>query len=198
MPVSLILASTSPYRAALLKRLGVPFSVQAPGVAEELQAGEAPPARALRLALAKAHAVAAAHPDAWVLGSDQVADCDGRILEKPGDADRCREQLAACSGRSVTFLTAAVLARSHPAAVHQHLDRTTVRFRSLTGAEIARYVQRDRPFDCAGGFRCEGLGIALFDGIDGSDPTALIGLPLIWVAGALRQAGLDPLAATHS
>jgi len=198
MPVSLILASTSPYRAALLQRLGLPFSVEAPGVAEELLAGEAPPARALRLALAKAHAIAAAHPDAWVLGSDQVADCEGRILEKPGDADRCRQQLAVCSGRSVTFFTAAVLARGQPAAEHQHLDRTTVRFRSLTDAEIARYVQRDRPFDCAGGFRCEGLGIALFDGIDGSDPTALVGLPLIWVSRALRQAGLDPLAATQS
>ncbi len=198
MPVSLILASTSPYRAALLKRLGLPFTVQAPGVAEELLAGEAPPARALRLALAKTHAIAATHSRAWVLGSDQVADCDGRILEKPGDADGCIRQLAACSGRSVTFFTAAVLARGEPAAVHQHLDRTTVRFRSLTGAEITRYVQRDRPFDCAGGFRCEGLGIALFDGIDGSDPTALIGLPLIWVSRALRLAGLDPLAATYS
>lgn len=194
----LILASTSPYRAALLERLGLPFRVAAPGIAEELLAGEAPAARALRLALAKAHAIAAAHPDAWVLGSDQVADCDGRILEKPGAADRCREQLAICSGRSVTFFTAAVLARGQPAAVYQHVDRTTVRFRSLSGDEIARYVKRDRPFDCAGGFRSEGLGIALFDGIDGSDPTALIGLPLIWVSSALRQVGLDPLAATQS
>jgi len=197
MPVSLILASTSPYRAALLERLGLPFRVEAPGVAEELLAGEAPAARAVRLALAKAHAVAAAHPDDWVLGSDQVADCDGRILEKPGDTDRCRKQLAVCSGRSVTFFTAAVLAREQPAAISQHVDRTTVRFRSLTGDEIARYVQCDRPFDCVGGFRCEGLGIALFDGIDSSDPTALIGLPLIWVANALRQVGLDSLAATQ-
>ena len=94
MPVSLILASTSPYRHALLKRLGLPFSVQAPGISEELIAGEPPAARAMRLARAKAHAIAAAHPEAWVLGSDQVADCNGRILKKPGDAERCREQLA--------------------------------------------------------------------------------------------------------
>jgi septum formation protein len=197
MPVSLILASTSPYRAALLRRLGLPFRVEAPGVAEGLLADEAPAAGALRLARAKALAVAAFHADDWVLGSDQVADCDGRILEKPGNADRCREQLAACSGRSVRFYTAAALARGPRGAVSQHVDCTTVRFRQLTQEEIARYVQRDRPFDCAGGFRCEGLGIALFDGIDGSDPTALIGMPLIWVAGALRQAGLDPLAETQ-
>lgn len=198
MPVSLILASTSPYRAALLERLGLPFSVATPGVAEDQLADESPAARALRLALAKANAISATHRDAWVLGSDQVADCDGRILEKPGDADRCREQLAFCSGRSVEFFTAVVLARGQPAAVNQHVDRTTVRFRSLTGDEITRYVQRDRPFDCAGGFRCEGLGVALFEGIESNDPTALIGLPLIWVSHALRQAGLDPLAATQS
>lgn len=198
MPPSLVLASSSPYRAALLKRLGLPFAVASSGITEELRAGETPSERALRLALAKARAVTATHAEAWVLGSDQVADCDGRILEKPGDASRCREQLALCSGRSVTFFTAAVLTRSQPPATSQHVDRTTVRFRSLTRDEIARYVERDRPFDCAGGFRCEGLGIALFDAIDCSDPTALIGLPLIWVAGALRRAGLDPLAPDQS
>lgn len=197
MTPPLILASSSLHRAALLRRLGLPFSVEAPGVVENLVAGEAPAARALRLALAKAGAVAATHRHAWVLGSDQVADCDGKILEKPGDADGCRSQLAASSGRSVRFLTAAVLMRGEPAAMSQHVDCTNVRFRSLTGAEIARYVQIDRPFDCAGGFRCEGLGIALFDGIDCSDPTALIGLPLIWVASVLRKAGLDPLAANQ-
>jgi septum formation protein len=198
MSPPLILASTSAYRAALLERLGLPFSVAAPGVAEDLVAGEAPAVRALRLALAKACAVAKTHPDALVLGSDQVADCGGLILDKPGDADRCRRQLAACSGRSVTFFTAVVLMRGQSAFLNQHVDRTVVRFRSLDDAEIARYVQLDRPFDCAGGFRCEGLGVTLFDGIDCSDPTALIGLPLIWVSSALRHAGLDPLAATHS
>jgi len=198
MPQPLILASTSRYRAALLERLGLPFRVAAPRVAEDQRPGEAPAARALRLALAKAQAVAATHPDCWVLGSDQVADCDGRILEKPGTVENCREQLAACSGRSVTFFTAAVLTRGGTATLQQHVDRTRVRFRSLSEADIARYVDLDRPLDCAGGFRCEGLGIALFEGVDSVDPTALIGLPLIWVARALREADLDPLAAIHS
>ncbi len=198
MQVPLILASTSPYRARLLVRLGLPFEAAAPGVDEGLLAGETPAARASRLAQAKALAIAATRTDAWVLGSDQVADCDGHILEKPGHADRCCEQLMACSGRSVTFFTAVVLARGQRGIVNRHVDRTVVRFRSLARDEIARYVEIDRPFDCAGGFRCEGLGIALFDGIDSNDPTALIGLPLIWVARALRQAGLDPLAAAQS
>lgn len=198
MPEPLILASTSAYRAALLERLGLPFAVVAPGVAEDLQSGEAPAVRAARLALAKARAVAIRHPDAWVLGSDQVADCGGRLLEKPVTAERCREQLAACSGRPVTFYTAAVLMRSGGASSSQHVDRTVVRFRNLSTADIARYVERERALDCAGGFRCEGLGIALFEGIDSADPTALIGLPLIWVARALREAGLDPLSAIQS
>ena len=195
--MSLILASTSPYLQALLQRLGLPFGVKAPGVSEDMVAGEAPAARALRLAIAKARAIATIQPAAWVLGADQVADCEDRILEKPGDARRCREQLAACSGRSVTFFTAAVLMRGAVPAMNQHVDRTIVRFRALSGDEIARYVERDYPFDCVGGFRCEGLGIALFEAIDTSDPTALIGLPLIWTASALREAGLDPLAATQ-
>ncbi len=198
MPQPLILASTSRYRAALLERLGLPFRVAAPRVIEDLRPGETPAARALRLALAKAEAVAATHLDCWVLGSDQVADCDGRILEKPGTAENCREQLAACSGRSAAFFTAAVLTRGGNASIKQHVDRTIVRFRNLSAADIARYVERDRPLDCAGGFRCEGLGIALFEGIESDDPTALIGLPLIWVAQALRGAGLDPLAAIQS
>jgi septum formation protein len=198
MPEPLILASTSPYRAVLLRRLGLPFEVAAPGIAEVHQPGEAPAERAMRLALAKARAVATLHPASWVLGSDQVADCGGRILDKPGTAERCRLQLAACSGRAVTFYTAAVLLRDGSMTPGQHVDRTIVRFRDLSAADIANYVERDRPLDCAGGFRCEGLGIALFEGIDSADPSALIGLPLIWVAHALREAGLDPLAAIQA
>jgi len=198
MAAQFILASTSPYRRALLERLQLPFAIEAPGVAEDGITGESAQARAMRLALAKAQAVAARHPAAWVLGSDQVADCDGLILSKPLDAGRCREQLLACSSRSVRFHTAAVLLRGKPPVVRQHVDCTTVRFRQLSADEVARYVDRDRPYDCAGGFRCESLGIALFNGIDSNDPTALIGMPLIWVAAALRQAGLDPLASTQS
>jgi septum formation protein len=195
MTPRLYLASTSRYRAELLARLNLPFAAEAPGVDESLRAGESPGSRALRLAHAKAAAVAARHPEAWVIGSDQVADLGGRILDKPGDAEGCRAQLAAESGRSVEFHTAVVLHRGTPCHVAEHVDRTVVRFRSLTGSEIARYVELDRPFDCAGGFRSEGLGAALFESLETADPAALVGLPVIWLAGALRAAGLDPLAA---
>ncbi len=192
MQPPLILASTSPYRATLVNRLGLPFGVEAPGVDESSHAGESPPDRALRLARAKAAAVAARFPDAWVIGSDQVAECRGRIHDKPGDERRCREQLLASSGQAVQFHTAVVLSRLAPPAASEHLDRTIVQFRELGAAEIAAYVERDRPFDCAGGFRVEGLGITLFTSVESRDPTALIGLPLIWLAGALRAAGFDP------
>ena len=194
MGLRLYLASTSRYRADLLARLGVPFAVEAPGVDEARLAGEKPVEFALRLARAKAAAVAVRHPDCWALGADQVAVCDGRVLGKPGDARNCREQLQASSGQTVEFHTAAVLRRLEPRDAREHVDFTIVRFRSLPPSEVARYVELDRPFDCAGGFRSEGLGIALFEAIEAIDPTALIGLPLIWVAGALRAAGLDPLA----
>jgi septum formation protein len=198
MAPRLYLASGSPYRQALLARLGLTFGTEVPGTDEGLMAGEAPAPRALRLAREKAEAVAAGHPGDWVLGSDQVADCAGTLLGKPGDALRCREQLARCSGRAVAFHTAAVLLRREPSVVLEHVDRTIVRFRHLEAGEIARYVDRDRPFDCAGGFRCEGLGVALFEAVETTDPAALIGLPLIWVANALRGVGLDALAPSQS
>jgi 7-methyl-GTP pyrophosphatase len=194
----LILASTSPYRAALFARLGVEFRVEAPGVDESSLAGESSGEQALRLAHVKAAAVAARFPQAWVLGSDQVALCNGRVHGKPGDAESCIRQLQASSGQRVVFHTAAVLRHADSGRTLEHVDRTTVRFRELGDAEITAYVQRDRPYDCAGGFRCEGLGITLFDAIESSDPTALIGLPMIWVAGALRTAGLDPLKIIQS
>ena len=183
----LILASTSPYRRALLERLGVGFEVVAPGVDEHHLTGESPTDRALRLATAKAQAVCARHPAALIIGSDQVAACGAEVLDKPGDAGRCREQLGRLSGHAAHFYTACVLlgARLHLA----HVDTTTVLFRALSAGEIERYVARERPFDCAGGFRAEASGIALFEGIESQDPTALIGLPLIWLAGALRAAG---------
>ncbi|HEU5468053.1 MAG TPA: Maf family nucleotide pyrophosphatase [Steroidobacteraceae bacterium] len=194
MPPTLILASTSRYRAALLDRLRIPFTTVAPGVDESPLPGELPRSRAARLAAAKAAAVAARHPGSWVVGSDQVADLAGRVLGKPGDAAACRAQLAAESGQVVEFHTAVTLLRSDPGAAYRHVDRTAVRFRILTAAEIARYVEIDRPYDCAGGFRSEGLGAFLFESLETADPAALVGLPLIWLAGALRAAGLDPLA----
>lgn len=193
MAARLVLASTSRYRAELLARLGLPFDVESPGIDEPIRAGEAPHARALRLARAKAGAVAARRSGRWVIGSDQVAVCGDRILDKPGDDVSCREQLAASSGRSVEFHTAVVLRSTDSRASSEHVDRTLVRFRQLAPADIARYVELDRPYDCAGGFRSEGLGVTLFESIETQDPSALVGLPLIWLAGALRAAGLDPL-----
>ena len=193
MQASLILASTSPYRAAQLARIGAEFRIEAPQIGESPVSGETPGDRALRLAHAKAAAVSRRFPDAWVLGSDQVADCNGTIQDKPGDVQRSEEQLRASSGQAVVFHTAVVLRQDESGVALSYLDRTTVRFRVLSDAEISAYVLRDKPFDCAGAFRSEGLGIALFDAIETSDPTALVGLPLIWVAGALRGAGLNPL-----
>jgi septum formation protein len=189
----LILASTSRYRATLLGRLGLPFAAHAPGVDESPLPDEPPRARAIRLARAKAEAVASRHMGAWVLGSDQLAVRDGEILGKPLDAARCEAQLLASSGRQVAFLTAACLLRADAGPRLEHLDTTLVRFRALSPGEVHRYVAREQPLDCAGGFKCEGLGIALFERIESTDPTALVGLPLIWVAQALREVGMDPL-----
>lgn len=186
---SLILASTSPYRRELLARLGIEFTVVASELPEEHLAGESPADRALRLATGKAQAVARRHPGALVIGGDQVATAGDEILDKPGDAARCRAQLGTLSGRSARFCTACALIGGTPAVHLAHVDTTTVVFRALAGDEIARYVERDRPFDCAGGFRVEAGGVALLECIESQDPTALIGLPLIWLAGALRRAG---------
>lgn len=194
MAPRLLLASTSRYRALLLERLGLPFGVQAPQVDEARLPRERPAVRALRLARAKAQEVAARHPQACVIGSDQVAALGGRILDKPGDAARCRAQLEASSGKRVAFHTAVVVLGPAPHAEQFHIDRTQVRFRALTGREIARYVEIEQPFDCAGSFRSEGLGVALFESVETRDPTALVGLPLVWLSGALRAAGLNPLA----
>lgn len=185
----LILASTSPYRRDLLARLAIDFEVEAPGVSEGHLPGELPADRALRLATAKAQAVSARHPQALVIGSDQVAALGAEVLDKPGDAPRCRAQLAQLSGHSANFYTACVLLGARPPVHLAHVDTTTVVFRLLSAAEIGRYVEREQPFDCAGGFRAEGLGISLFEYIEGQDPSSLIGLPLIWLASGLRGAG---------
>lgn len=190
---TLVLASTSPYRRALLERLRLPFTTASPKVDELPRPSESPRALAQRLAIAKADAVARLHPAAWVVGADQVAECDDDILGKPGTAERARMQLAVCSGRVVTFHTAVRLMRGTDA--YTHVDATRVKFRVLTSEEIERYVELDNPLDCAGSFRSEGLGIVLFERIETDDPTALIGLPLLWLAGALRKAGFDPLTA---
>jgi len=213
------LASTSAYRRELLERLRVPFSCVAPGVDETRRAAERPLALAVRLARAKAEAVAAQHPEAWVIGSDQVAvridPVDGElILGKPGTAAKCLEQLRGSSGQLVTYLTAVtVLRRGEGAlgaaalgagsvgepsvgkdsvgdgAVFEFVNTTRVSFRTLDDAEIERYVALEAPFDCAGGLKAEALGITLCESIETTDPSALMGLPLIQLSAVLRGVG---------
>lgn len=191
---TLVLASASPYRRALLSRLGVPFEQDAASVDERIDDGEAPADAVMRLARAKAAIVLARHPDAIVIGSDQVALRGDEILGKPGDAERAREQLTRSAGRQVEFLTAVcVLSGARPQEAEEHMDITRVVFRPLSPEEIRNYVDREKPVDCAGSFRAEGLGIALFERIDSQDPTGLVGLPLIWLAQALRRLGLPVL-----
>ncbi|AGG88588.1 MULTISPECIES: Maf family protein [Rhodanobacter] len=187
----IVLGSTSHYRAELLRRLLPDFEQAAPGTDETPLPDEPPAARALRLAIAKAAAVARDYPDALVIGSDQVAALDGVVLDKPGSAERARTQLAASSGREVHFHTALCLLDTRDGRRHTHVDHTRVHFRELDAAAIARYVEREQPLDCAGSFKCEGLGISLFKAIDNRDPSALIGLPLIALAQLLRAAGVE-------
>ena len=183
----LLLASTSRYRAELLRRLGVPFEPIAPGVDETPVAGETPVNLAQRLARAKAQAVAAAHPDRWVLGSDQVPAFEDRVFDKPGDRATAIGQLLACSGKSVVFYTAAAVAGG--TRVVEQLDTTIVRFRALTRTDVERYLDAEPAYDSAGSFKVEGLGITLFEAVETRDPTALIGLPLIIVRRLLGEAG---------
>ncbi|MEO8801826.1 MAG: Maf family nucleotide pyrophosphatase [Rudaea sp.] len=193
--VELILASTSPYRRELLARITPGFRTAAPHVDESVRDGESPAGLATRLATAKARAVAAAHPGALVLGSDQVAELDGKAMGKPGNIEKARAQLLACSGRSVVFHTALCLhdGRRPPGHEFNAIDTTRVIFRTLDSEEISRYVQRESPLDCAGSFKCEALGIGLFERIESTDPTALIGLPLIALCRMLREAGIAPI-----
>lgn len=185
----LILASSSPYRKMLLERLHLPFIVRSPGVEEKEQSGETAEDMAARLASEKARAMAADHSSAVVIGSDQVASCGAKLIGKPGSAARAVEQLASFSGRSVHFYSAfSVVCKELDLAV-AHVVRTEACFRTLSREEIERYVERDRPYDCAGGFKSETAGISLLVSMRSDDPTAIIGLPLISLSDALRQAG---------
>ena len=193
-PPPLILGSTSRYRRELLERLRLPFEAIAPQVDETPLPGEAPSAMALRLALAKAQAVSALHPQAVVIGSDQVADLDGQAIGKPGTHERAVDQLRRLSGRRAVFQTAVAVVRADTAFAEVMLAPVTVRFRQLSDAEIEHYLRLEQPYDCAGSAKSETLGIALLDAIESDDPTALVGLPLIRTCQMLRRAGLDPLA----
>ncbi len=195
-PAALILASTSRYRQELLSRLRLPFQVEAPGVDESARPGELPAAIALRLAAEKAHAVARRHPHAVVIGSDQVATLDGTAaIGKPGGHEGAFAQLRAASGRTMRFHTALCVTRHSDGFDQRTSVATSVRFRHLDDAEIDRYLRLEQPWDCAGAAKSEALGIVLLEAIEGDDPTALVGLPLIALARMLRDAGLPPLRA---
>ena len=192
--LKLILASTSRYRRELLQRLRLPFEVVAPEVDESALPDETPAALALRLALAKAQAVAVLHPAAVVIGSDQVAELHGQALGKPGTHERATDQLKLMRGQQVVFHTAVAVVRHDTGYAQAELAPVRVHFRPLEDAEIQRYLLAEQPYDCAGSAKCETLGIALLQAIHSDDPTALVGLPLIRTCRLLREAGIDPLA----
>lgn len=189
----LILASTSPYRREVLAKLWLPFEVAAPDVDEDAAPGEAPEALVQRLAEAKARAVAAHHPGALIIGSDQVAVLDGEVIGKPGDHARAAQQLRAASGKAVLFLTGLCLFDGRSGVAQVDMVPFRVVFRELSDEQIEGYLTRERPYNCAGSFKSEGLGISLFARLEGDDPNALIGLPLIRLVDMLATAGVNPL-----
>jgi septum formation protein len=189
-----VLASTSRHRKALLERLRLPFDSEAPEVDETRAPGETPRAVAVRLALAKAMAVATRHPGELVIGSDQVCALGDTVLGKPGTAAANRDMLAALSGQTATFHTAVAIVGLEVGLRQEHVDDTLCNFRSLTSDDIARYVESEPSLDCAGGFKSEGLGVTLMSSVYSRDPTGLVGLPLIWVAEVIRPF-LRPAAA---
>lgn len=187
----LVLASTSPYRRELLERLGLPFTTAAPEADETRHGGESPEALVRRLAEAKARAVAGQFPDALVIGSDQVAVNGGEVLGKPGGFERAAEQLRRASGRRVGFLTGLCLLNTRTNRAQVTLETFGVVFRHLTDAQITHYLEREQPYNCAGSFKSEGLGIALFERMEGDDPSTLIGLPLIRLVRMLEAEGVE-------
>lgn len=189
----IILASTSPYRRALLEKLGFSFEVRAPEIDERPLPGESPDALVARLAQAKAGAVGAQADNALVIGSDQVAVLDGEILGKPGGHEQARAQLSRASGRGVTFLTGLCLWDAASGEARTEVVPFRVVFRPLTQAQIEGYLQREQPYNCAGSFKSEGLGIALFERLEGDDPNTLVGLPLIRLCRMLEASGVSVL-----
>ncbi len=191
----LILASSSPYRRELLSRLGIEFSSDSPEVDETPHPAEDPTALVQRLAERKAEAVAASHPGALIIGSDQVAILEGDILGKPGTHERAIQQLTRASGKRVSFLTGLCLLNSASGERQVACEPFHVQFRELNSREIEHYLLKEQPYNCAGSFKSEGLGICLFERMEGDDPSSLIGLPLIRLVGMLRKEGLDVLLA---
>ncbi len=185
----LILASSSRYRRRQLERFLDEFEVVAPGIDESAIAAEEPAELAARLARSKAEAVSGQHRNAVVIGADQVAVLEGRVVGKPGDRTQAVEQLMSASGRTMQFLTAVCVLDPQSRRRYEHIDRTTVRFRRFDRRQAELYVDHDKPYDCAGSFRIEGAGFVLFRSVSTDDPTALIGLPMIWLAQTLRELG---------
>jgi MAF protein len=192
-PRTLVLASSSPYRRELLERLGWPFVTADPGVNEAAEVGESAAMLVTRLAKAKARALASRYPQSVIIGSDQMAVLDGVALGKPGTPERAERQLREASGRRVEFLTGLCVLEAATGASATVCEPYAVHFRELSDAEIHNYVRLEQPLDCAGSFKSEGLGVALFERFEGNDPTALIGLPLIQLTRLLRQFGVDVL-----
>ncbi|WP_337015583.1 Maf family protein [Leclercia sp. AS011] len=192
---NLILASTSPYRRVLLEKLGVPFECAAPDVDESPQPGESPRHLVVRLAQEKAKSLAARFPDHLIIGSDQVCVLDGMITGKPHTEENARQQLLKARGSIVTFYTGLALYNSSTGHLQTECEPFDVHFRHLSEQEIDDYVRKERPLNCAGSFKSEGLGIALFDRLDGRDPNTLVGLPLIALCQMLRREHYNPLMA---
>ncbi len=188
--MQIVLASTSPYRRALLQRLGLTFVCDPPGVDESPQPQEAHAVLAQRLARTKAQAVAARHPHALVIGSDQVAALGTDILGKPGTHEHAVAQLTAASAHVVNFYTGLCVLDTGTGRSHEYLDTTRVHFRRLNTGEIERYLKTEQPYNCTGSFQAEGLGISLFKAVESEDPTALVGLPLISLCRCLRESGV--------
>jgi septum formation protein len=190
----LVLASGSLYRRQLLAKFGLPFEWQAPLIDEQPHADETPEALVKRLAQEKAAALKTAFPQHLIIGSDQVAVHEGKILGKPGDIKQARQQLAAASGKTVTFFTGLCLCNSASGRLQTIHETYRVTFRSISSHQIETYLNRDQPFDCAGSFKAEGLGISLFSALEGRDPNTLIGLPLIALVELLNNEGVDILS----
>lgn len=193
MPDSLVLASTSPFRQALLGKLGLPFTTAAPQVDETPRADEDAETLVTRLAVAKAQALAARYPDSWIIGSDQVCVLNGAITGKPHTVERACAQLRQASGSAITFYTGLALFHPRSQRLMQCCEPFVVHFRDLSEAEIHGYIEKEQPLQCAGSFKSEGLGICLFERLEGRDPNTLVGLPLIALSGMLRTVGINPL-----
>ena len=185
----IILASSSPHRRGLLDRILTEYQTVSPGVAESREGDESPLEQAVRLARAKAEAVASTHSGQLVVGADQLAVMDQRVLGKPGDHQNAIDQLLASSGKSLRFLTAVCVLDPVARRRHEHVDETLVRFRRFDRRLAENYLRHDKPYDCAGSFKVEGAGFVLFESVTTDDPTALIGLPMIWLGGKLQELG---------